>query len=600
MSDEESMFDTIPSQVRGRQQRTAPQDIVDQDTVDALSTVIGNHWPTICGGVGIIYTVFQALVSTVTTPCLSTYDYGPATRDTGIVFVSMYALSAVAYTLLACWVHALLLHEQQYLRGIYACAATVNAVAGCATGLFLWRPQEVCVDGLGVITPNPQWAEWLVLSPLLGFMAIAVEEKADTWTWRDTLKIANFGTCIFFGFLMNMTTSAPTAWGLFTASCVFMSVHVVFRYRSDTRLSWVLLTLFPLFPVIYLLTYAHVMNADQLVIGNMIAGGLTKFVFIGLISTEVSVIQLQTERRQRLHQEKNFEYIYKDILVPVHLLKMNMGLLDQQPDKYCTPPHIYDSLASSIQQLHASLHTMMKMRHMVAKEMLLDIRRLFMVSMVEEVVERVQHINDPRCKFVFMRSMMRFTACKPRDVYGTILGDRCFLQHVMVYYLFRAVDLAMVGTDIVIDMKLRSVDDSVMTPMGFECESESPFLVTAGQLWTITEQETESSCDSTCLPIEVQYHFHAKTRAQKSVIENESTNVYHDKTNMVHHMKSGVQDLLAGKYGTLRGQRVMQEILRIHDGTVTNIIRPNGKGTITFCFRGGFADKTVSLTDPDA
>ena len=210
-----------------------------------------------------------------------------------------------------------------------------------------------CLDALGVYSPNPQWAEWLTMAPLLAYMAIAVEDKPNNLTWSDLIAIFRFGLCIFFGFLMVFPLGTVSGWVLFALSSLSMTGNVVGvaipkvrgvvkenkerfvpvwekeRAMMKSRLAFTLFVSLPVFPLIYLLSYFNIMDKNQLLVGYMVAGFLTKFIFIALISTEASVLQVAAERRVAESRRNFLKYIFAEVRVPLNMLSMGISVLEQ-------------------------------------------------------------------------------------------------------------------------------------------------------------------------------------------------------------------------------------------------------------------------------
>ena len=185
-------------------------------------------------------------------------------------------------------------------------------------------------------------------------MAIAVEDKPNNLTWADLIAIFRFGLCIFFGFLMVFPFSTIAGWVLFALSSLSMTGNVIGaaipklkgvvvkdtkerfvpvwekeRAMMKSRLAFTLFISLPVFPLIYLLSYFNVIDKNQLLVGYMAAGFLTKFIFIALISTEASVLQVAAERRAAESRRNFLKYIFAEVRVPLNMLSMGISVLEQ-------------------------------------------------------------------------------------------------------------------------------------------------------------------------------------------------------------------------------------------------------------------------------
>ena len=323
---------------------------------EGSSSLIGRQWRVVCAISIISYIVIQILISySASHICVNVQGFAEYTYSFAHAFIAMYCMASLYYILSAINVKSWSEKEISYLRGIYACSATVSLVTGSATVLYIipGYGDYGCLDALGVYSPNPQWAEWLTMAPLLAYMAIAVEEKPANLTWTDLIAIFRFGLCIFFGFLMVFPFDIVSGWVLFALSTISMTGNVVGaaipklrgavsdkkqafvpvwekeRAMMKSRLAFTLFISLPVFPVIYLLSYFNIIDKNQLLVGYMVAGFLTKFIFIALISTEASVLQVAAERRAAESRRNFLKYIFSEVRVPLNMLTMGISVLEQ-------------------------------------------------------------------------------------------------------------------------------------------------------------------------------------------------------------------------------------------------------------------------------
>ena len=318
-------------------------------------TFIGKHSLAISVGCFVCYLFLQIIFSYATPACAVTYTYAPWTHDVAVGVMALYGLVTLIYA--ACigyYYHALdkapnyQHNERVYLIGILNCSMATTVVAGAATGLFLWNPSAVCVDGLNVVTPNSQWAEWIVLIPMLIFMTLSAERRMTHWIWADSVHVMSHELCIVLGFAMVFVKNVVITWALFVVSCVFMVTHMVLRrcnlrlsvrhFRinqweedngSRSRFAWTLFVSFPVFPVLYVFAGTGIINANQLLAANMITGLLSKFVFIGMLSSEMFFIQLANERHYVRQRNAKLEYLFRSVSVPLQILIMTMNTISR-------------------------------------------------------------------------------------------------------------------------------------------------------------------------------------------------------------------------------------------------------------------------------
>jgi hypothetical protein len=183
----------------------------------------------------------------------------------------------------------------EHPRSAYAACATVSFIAGISTIISLTSGNSrICKDALGVETYLSQWAEWMVLVPMLGYITVGVEDKSSL-SREDLAFILLMFLMIFFGFAMNFIAEGSSAnaasygWLMFGLSCLCYvgSCALVATYRRRTmavlngeeshqsrgrsdwqaerivtkyRLSSYLLVFMPFFPLIYLLGFTRAIN----------------------------------------------------------------------------------------------------------------------------------------------------------------------------------------------------------------------------------------------------------------------------------------------------------------------------------------------------
>lgn len=76
---------------------------------------------------------------------------------------------------------------------------------------------------LGVESLCGQWAEWLTSVPLIVYMAIAVEDK-KALDKIDGLIIVSCFMCIFFGFILNISTDDNSSLGIVLLTLSFGAI----------------------------------------------------------------------------------------------------------------------------------------------------------------------------------------------------------------------------------------------------------------------------------------------------------------------------------------------------------------------------------------
>jgi hypothetical protein len=233
--------------------------------------------------------------------------------------------------------------DLSYPRSVYLSAATVSFVAGFSSLIKIFGGyQSICFDTYGVPSFSSQWPEWLVDVPLLGYMCVAIEDKAALET-EDYFMIFAMWLMIFTGFAMNFTTNLYIGSFLCILSfvCILANFYVAFestkelqnqftklvdrsnkntltykaqwafeRLMMKGRLAWLLLYLLPTFPLVYVLTAFKVITVNQSFAGLMLCSVSTKLVFVGMLSLESVLIQLNQRKekaRKKFMQHQSAE-----------------------------------------------------------------------------------------------------------------------------------------------------------------------------------------------------------------------------------------------------------------------------------------------------
>ena len=99
------------------------------------------------------------------------------------------------------------------------------------------------------------------------------------------------------------------------------------RALTKSKLSWLLVVAFPVFPVLYLLNYFGVLSTDGLLVGYMVGGFLAKFAYVSTLSMESNMLQVAAERRLTESRRQFLRYIFHEVRVPLNTLTMGISVL---------------------------------------------------------------------------------------------------------------------------------------------------------------------------------------------------------------------------------------------------------------------------------
>jgi hypothetical protein len=158
---------------------------------ESKGTLLSRQYVPVVAGSVVAYAVCQVAISlSPTETCHLDEPFSPYTYQVAIAVLSCYAMTCCYYVVSAClastWSQE---KEQQHVQAVFVASATISAIAGAATAVFL-SPSGiyVCRDALGIDSIHAQWAEWLVEMPLLAYVMIAVEDKTQL-SWVDTVSV---------------------------------------------------------------------------------------------------------------------------------------------------------------------------------------------------------------------------------------------------------------------------------------------------------------------------------------------------------------------------------------------------------------------------
>ena len=254
-------------------------------------------------------------------------------------------------------------------RGMaFVAATTISTIAGTAS--FLTSNANyggVCVDILGVSSPAAQWSEWLVCVPLMTYMIVSMEQK-PALTLGDYTIILLMGFSVLVGFLMNLPVTFGGGVFLFIFGCLCLIGVLVFVMKGResvvptsndyltndqitakkyqllaqtnrrNNLTLLIATVFPIFPLIYLLGWIHILDRDQVAIGYIMVSLIAKLLFVStLLDAQVHLtdsmeIQRQTEKLAQDSRRDFLRYVFHELRIPLNTLTIGIGLLLEDND----------------------------------------------------------------------------------------------------------------------------------------------------------------------------------------------------------------------------------------------------------------------------
>ena len=160
------------------------------------------------------------------------------------------------------------------------------------------------------------------------------------------------------------------------------------RALTKSKLAWLLVVAFPVFPVLYLCNHFGVLSTDGLFVGYMIGGFLAKFAYVSTLSLESNMLQVAAERRLTESRRQFLRYIFHEVRVPLNTLTMGIsvlksdGIRGKQADK-----GVIDMMEGSADNMTNALNDVLSMSKIEDGAMRLELRLISVRTLVEASVQ---------------------------------------------------------------------------------------------------------------------------------------------------------------------------------------------------------------------
>jgi len=272
---------------------------------------------------------------------------------------------------------------------------------------------------------------------------------------------------------MNFVADPVSGWVLFTlsgicmASNAFLTVNVRFagpkvatddehnmvlpewvaeRAAMKSKLAWLLVVGYPVFPALYILAFCHVISVDGLSIGYMVAGFLIKFIFVSTISFEATMLQVAAERRIAESKRQLLRYLFHEVRVPLNGLTMGISVMRNDNVRNVD---VLKMMEVSADSMTAALNDVLSMSHDEdCGAMRLDMRMISVRSLVEAAARAVKPHAGLRGVSVVIEGL---PPQHPQEVdpdappcngeaHFLIRGDAVRLERVLVHFLTNAIN----------------------------------------------------------------------------------------------------------------------------------------------------------------
>lgn len=349
---------------------------------------------------------------------------------------------------------------------------TISMIAGISSMLtFVYDWGGVCVDAFKVYSTGAQFGEWIAVVPLLVYSAIAIQEKTN-FSSNDIGAIMS--TIASMVSMIPLQTHTP-----FWASCLFLATPIGFmsltayflligsRYRTidvayelddyDTlnrsmwmrrRLLWVLCCMFPLFPLVYFLAVARVIDADWTVLWFSVCDVSTKILFAS-VALDVHNDAVHDDLMEQVlyaneSRSRYLRFVMHEVRVPLGSVTMGLGVLRKNP-------YIRDAEGETLLMMDESSAYMSSTLNSV----------LDMEKIEAGKLELVLSVWSPRSLVVKLCNTVRGAAAAKNirlrtdimsQVPNMVKGDAVRIEHVLANLASNAIKFSPVSSEVVISV----------------------------------------------------------------------------------------------------------------------------------------------------
>lgn len=337
-----------------------------------------------------------------------------------------------------------------------AVTSTISFIAGSSAALtssLNWG--GVCEDRFGVRTPATQIGEWISCVPLIIFMVISVDNKQRMST-RDFMKI------VFITIAMVLYSSLQLNWSIIVSGILLVLTNISFfvslwlliadsnwfSFRKGTvvsdgndiqhllrnRLTKLLTVFMPLFPLVYYLSAAKVLDHDNTAFAFILANLSTKLMFSVVAydaSVEVLARTLFDETNANESRRALLDYIMQEARGPLHALTLGVELLSSDKSYQQVEGESLVMMQVASLRMGEVLNDVIDMHNMEARKF----RLIYAPFAIRDVVQSVE---------ISLSSLIQSRACRlmtslSNSVPGQVVGDRARVERVLYTVLGNAV-----------------------------------------------------------------------------------------------------------------------------------------------------------------
>eukprot|EP01033_Poteriospumella_lacustris_P007235 gene7235-5208_t len=350
----------------------------------------------------------------------------------------------------------------------YYASILVNGISSSAHfGAVLFNWGGTCTDPFGVHFPAGIWPEWVVSVPLLVFIALSVDDKPSL-DQQDWLFVGMTVAAMVCGAILQVTTSPFIGHCLLAACSLLMTPLFYIAWKSDRQLQRLrqkatgsdkkralyqrrilvasrrlslarcIITLFPMFPIIYTLRRIHWISDDVFTVAIMYASAFAKLAFAALCMDahlEVShpaVALFDAEKFANTSRRAFLRYVFHEVRVPLNAVSLGIQILENaatlQPEERETVQMVKEAVSC----MGDTLNDVMALQKVEEGSM-----ELMMKSF--SVMELLENIQVSFADMLQEHGVRLVVQVDTGEVPAYIIGDRFRIRHVLVNIISNAV-----------------------------------------------------------------------------------------------------------------------------------------------------------------
>jgi signal transduction histidine kinase/CheY-like chemotaxis protein len=318
-----------------------------------------------------------------------------------------------------------------------------------------------CIDSLGVATSKFIWAEWISCSPLIIYSTVIIVTDSNNLDYSDFLTITSYTLCIFFGFMLLISSPVEVGQFLLTLSFLSFTYSLYEIYRklkgisiqilplrdiSETaemnerityqklRIQRMLYTLFFIvttcIPIVYLIALFDVIGYESTIIAFNVMSLIVKGLYVD--SYSASYIILMTKLDDYLVEETNsnkarrefVKYIFHEVRTPFNSISLALDLLHNSCKERKSESEYINIMQTACEQINETLNSILTMQKIEEGKLELeytdcDIHMLF---------NKLFHIMKSTIELKQIRYKVMFSSNTPKKVFI----DAGKIEHVIM------------------------------------------------------------------------------------------------------------------------------------------------------------------------